>query len=157
MNGTKQQRQQQTMFPGIYLDVLPPHLAGEPRDYFTYGVTFDNIPAGGVGTQFTNIQEDSHFLVTSINAVAIGPSGSVGFLPFTVELLSTGSGRQLQNVPIHLETLRGNGQLPGFLPYPKLLGKGTQFQTRLSNLDATNAYQVFMSYGGFKVFTNIGL
>lgn len=100
------------------------------------------------------IDSSFDFLAFSINAVAT-LADNVTFLaqiPATILLTTTSGGTRLMDQPQHIETLRGNGGLPGSTPWPLWLpGSGT-LQVQITSLDPTNTMTIFCTLPGVAVY-----
>ena len=63
-----------------------------------------------------------------------------------------GSGRQLFDRPQHSENEFGTAQLPSWKEYPWLVRASGSIQVTVQNLDLVNAFNVRISFSGFKIF-----
>lgn len=152
MNVGKQMRSGAAM--GMVGDLLPPEVAAMAKDYFAFGV--DIVPLGASGTVSKAIQvdQDGDFLLCELAgiATAVGaPQTLVSPVGVLISFLVGGSGRNLQSTAIHFENLFGSGELPHYLPYPKLLPRSSAVTITAQNLTAT-AMDLRLSLGGFKIF-----
>lgn len=142
--------------PALYLDFLPPHLRGNPRDFFAYSPTdFANIAVGTAQTQSFTVQNDSDFLIVALAGEEIDPADEGVALPtspLTIAIQDGGSGRNLQNRPQAYANLVGTGQLPAYMPYPKFIDRASEVSVTIANNDPTQAYRVRLSFLGFKIF-----
>lgn len=137
---------------------LPPAVISLPKDFFMYGTDF--VPLGASATVTNNIviQADSAFLILDVvgvatdtaNTAAVGPP-----VPQLVRVRDEGSGRDLMNHAVHFDNFFGTGQLPSYLPYPKILKPRTTLSVTLQNLEAT-ARNVRIDFVGFKLFGGEG-
>jgi hypothetical protein len=144
--------------PGLYLGYLPYDLRDAPKDYFGYGMDFLTIAAaGGAATSSFNVQSDSDFLITQVQAAVNDPaapetplSGS-GLL---VQVTDSGSGRQLYDRQVPLLNVAGTGALPGFYPWPKFIDRSSTVSATITNnrADAQDV-RVRLTFVGFKVFS----
>ena len=132
---------------------------GQPREKMqsTISATFTGgnvLAAGGTTTLGIAIDSSFDFLAFELNATAT-LTDNVTFLaqiPVTILLTTTSSGTRLMDGAQHIENLRGNGGLPGSLPWPLWLpGSGT-LNVQLANLDPVNALNVFVSFPGIAVY-----
>lgn len=147
--------------PGIMEQYLPPDLryradgTPRPKDFFTYGVQFLPLTAGTAQTQTVQINTDADFLLVMACAIARTDSTDAIALnpPVTVQLESTGSGRLFSNVALDFDAFYGTAQLPGIVPYPKVLDAGAQLATRLTHLNGGGAdLDIRVAYHGVKIF-----
>ena len=132
-------------------------------DYFAYSMDIDLGVSTTAQGQFL-VQNDSafaiistSFLITTQADAAIAefqPFGSgltTGLVPAVISLTDSGSGRQLSDAQIPIDTLFGTAQRPFVWPRPKLLSPATTFQSSLLNLSAT-AMTVRLAFQGYKIF-----
>ncbi len=160
MNAGQQRRASMTspaITPALnpFFGLLPQELWDNAKDFFVYGTDFLPLAAGGTATQDIAIESDSDFLIVAGNRIVTDDPDQtviVAFPPFLVTLFDNGSGRRLQNRAQHIENMFGTAQLPAYWPFPKLIPRASTFSTTLQNLDAGNAYNVRVSYLGFKIF-----
>ena len=133
-------------------------------DYFAYTMDIDlNASTTGQG-QFL-VQNDSAFAMTATcffvtsqadaliaNFQPFGSGGGTTIgIPATILLTDTGSGRQLSDARLAIDTLFGTAQRPFIWPRPKLLPPASTFQASLLNLSAT-AMTLRLSFHGYKIF-----
>lgn len=127
---------------------------------FTYGTSF-LAAAFTAGTTITNniaIQSDAPFLIQSqtytADVAAAGQTAANATYPLAnVLLTNTGSGDQMMNQSIPVTQVFGNGQFPYVLPEPKLLDARANLQVQANNRDAAQAYNLFLSFNGVKLFS----
>lgn len=144
------------LVPGLYADYLPPALMDRERDYFGYSVTELNLAAAAVATPTFAVQNDSDFLITAICGTARNPAApTVVFATpaITLQVDDAGAGRNLFNQAVDWRNLCGSAELAFVLPYPKLINRASTVTVTLTNLDAAQAYDVRVTFHGFKIFT----
>jgi len=132
---------------------------GSPRDkeLFNYSAPFngvDVLPAGQSVSVGITFDADSDFvgLILNIVATLVDDVTFIAQLPATILLTTTGGGNRKFDQPIHVETLRGSGELPGVLQWPLWLPQASQLNITLNNLDLVNAFNVWLTLGGVKIF-----
>ena len=137
-----------------FLGLLPKDLWNRVKDFFIYSVEFLPLAASETLTTDIAIQADSDFLIMAgVRTVTDTANTTLQtFVPQTVLITDSGSGRQLMDRAVHIENLFGTAQLPAIWPYPKLIRASSTLSTRLTNLDGANARNVRLSYLGFKIF-----
>jgi hypothetical protein len=138
-----------------FFGLLPQELWDKAKDFFIYGADWTSLDASETETQDIAIESDSDFLIVAGNAVAYAsasPETVIDDRPFTVQIYDNGSGRRAMNRPIHIDNFFGDGKLPGYWPFPKLIPRASTLSTTLTNLDTANAYVVKIGYMGFKIF-----
>jgi hypothetical protein len=123
-------------------------------DHFTYGANFPIAVFIGAATINVGIplDADSDFILCKQALVAYTAVATMLANPdYTHVMADTGSGRNLQNTPIHVANSFGTAQLPFILPEPKLFKASSVIQITLINRTAVAA-EVFISLIGFKLF-----
>lgn len=130
---------------------------------FSYSTSFAaaTFTAGTTITNNIPIQSDAPFLVLnqtySADVAAAGQTVSNATNPLvTVLLTNTGSGMQLMNQAVPVTQIFGNGQFPYVLPEPLLLDARANLAVQALNRDAAQAYNLFLSFNGVKLFAYNG-
>lgn len=133
--------------------------AGKPRVkvFSSVSATFTGAnaiaPLGNV-TVGISIDSSFDFLAFSLNVVST-LNDNVTFLaqiPALINLVTTSGGTRLMDQPQHIETLRGNGGLPGSFPWPLWLpGSGT-LNVTITSLDPVNTLDLFVTFPGVAVY-----
>lgn len=124
-------------------------------DPFTYGISFA-FTAAATLTGNINIQADSDFVILSttyfVNVAAAAQTRSNQNLQnATVLLTDSGSGRQLMNQGVPVDSMFGNGQFPYVWPQPKLFASKSTLQVQVTQNEATTQ-TVFLNFQGVKIF-----
>lgn len=122
-------------------------------DHFIYSAVFNTLAANAVN-QNTNvpIDNDADFVIRYINLASFSAVGvPVASPDYLLQLMDTGSGRNLQNQAQHVANVCGTAQRPGILPEPKLIHGGGTLSVLLTNLTAVAA-RVDISFIGLKLF-----
>jgi hypothetical protein len=122
-------------------------------DPFTYSAVYINLAATAVTAITVPISADSDFLwmetclavFTAIGTLDPDPDQLIAFQ-------DTGSGRFLQDQPVHVRNISGNGQWPFILPEPKLLIGNGGLTIAITNNTAVIRARVDFSMIGYKVF-----
>ncbi len=133
--------------------------SGEPRDkiFSSISAVFTGANAVGPGQSVTvgiAIDSSFDFLAFAINAVCTLPDNVtfIAQIPATIMLVTTSGGTRLMDQPQHIETLRGNGGLPGSTPWPIWLpGSGT-LNVTITSLDPVNTLDLFVTFPGVAVY-----
>lgn len=136
---------------------------GQPQsqyveDWFIYGINALAIaPAANVNANI-QIQADSDFKLIKLSLMAdiaaASQTASTLVIPnATVQIVDTGSGRQLFSQPIPLGALFGTGALPHILPVPRIFKARTNIALQFANYDAAVTYNIRMSFEGSKIFS----
>lgn len=138
-------------------------MAGEQytQDWFTYVASFGNIAGAVTSTVNIQIQADSNFECVEITASGIlhallGVAGTPivpnNFLPYTINISDSGSGRSLMSAPVPLNSIAGTGQFPFILPVPRIFMALSNIQVTLTGQDTTTYDLVFVNLIGRKIF-----
>lgn len=136
----------------IYTGLIAPWIIARAKDLFLQPLDF-TIAAGVTGTLSFQVDSDSDWFMASMNAVVfdVGDLTTPIVAPLMVAITDTGSGRNLQRVPFHIGTAFGNGALPGFVPYPKVIPRASTVQVSIQNQGLITV-RAFTTFGGFKIF-----
>lgn len=128
-------------------------------DYFVFTGGPPGALAGVIGAQLpVNVQfnADSDFLWEAFNFQSYSAVGTPVPLPdYLIAFADTGSGRNLQDAPIHVVNVSGNGQLPYILPESRLFRATSICTVTVTNNTAIAAVVSFAMIGR-KVFYNRG-
>lgn len=134
---------------------------------FWYRINFDSVAASGRETGSFLVQNDSAFALThtsfvfttTADAGVAQPFGTgaaaTDFVPFLVLLTTTGSGRQLMDGQVPIDSLFGTGTRPYYWPTPLFLDPASTFSADVQNLDTANARRLRLVFAGYKVFGNL--
>jgi hypothetical protein len=127
------------------------------KDFFVYQLDFAALLAGSSATQSFTIQADADFLLTkmaffaSIENAAF--TDSTRPIPNISMLINdTGSGRNLSNIAVPVASIMGSGQLPFILPRQRIFLANATINITLNNFDATEQYNMRLSFIGEKGF-----
>lgn len=131
------------------------------RDFYVYEARTTlgtPIPVAGSQNDVINIEADSDFILQKLSyqadIAAAAFTDSTRPIPnVTVQLIDTGSGRQLMQNPIPIPSFFGTGQLPFILSNPRLFMRNSTIQVAFTNFDAAIAYNIQLAFIGYKVYT----
>lgn len=142
--------------------------SGCTLDPFFYHI--DYLPAIlSVNTtgQFT-VQSDAAFLIMATSYIVtsadnagvatLQPFGSgvdASFSPFLITQMDQGAGRNLQSLPIEIDSIFGLGREPYCWPVPKILDQNSTYSVTVQNLSATSR-NLRLTFHGAKVFGQVG-
>lgn len=126
-------------------------------DFFIYEADFASIASGITQNSNIVIQADSDFILVKLgltaDIAAAAQTSSTQIIPLcTLQIVDTGSGRQLFSNPVALPSIFGNGQLPFLLPVPRKFNARSNISLSLANYSAASTYQIKMAFIGFKRF-----
>lgn len=136
-----------------WLDVIPPSMRNNAREFFVGVVEFLPLAASGSQANDLRIDSDAYFLILASTRIVTDVANTT-FLTLAPELAlltDSGSGRFLTSSAVHVESLFGDAQDPYEWPYPKLMSPGSTLTVQLQNLEAT-ARNVRLAFHGMKIF-----
>lgn len=127
-------------------------------DFYTYGVTFGTINSSESVTSSIQIEADSDFEIIKLAAYGLvnvdDDPVTIDQLPLTVMLTDTGSGRNLMNTAVPIQSLFGTGQLPFILPKTKLLYARSVLAITVANISTAVSFSYLaLSFHGRKIFS----
>lgn len=128
------------------------------KDFYVYEVDFLAIAEGGSATGLIAIQADSDFIWQK--ACALNENNTIGLpvafpgIDATVQVIDTGSGRNLFEGPVPLVDVFGTGELPFILPTPRLFVARSTLEVQYTLLTSpfAAAFSSRLSFIGFKAF-----
>jgi hypothetical protein len=148
------QNQMQSQFgysPEHYLKgrvPLPPSVLSKPSRFFAYNGQV-TIAAGAVGTIYIQIDDDSHFLVETLQAQSGLQSGAQDAA--TAIITDTTISRSWSSLPVPFRDLFGMGPAPKYLGDPNLLRPTSTITIQItSNLATTQTF--YVSLGGRRIY-----
>lgn len=127
------------------------------RDFYIYEATALALVAGGNANVIINIEADSDFLLQKFAYQADIAAAAFTFntkpLPnVTIQLIDSGSGRQLMQNPTPVTSFMGDGQLPFILPNPRKFLANSTIQVAFANFDAAVTYNIRLAFIGYKIY-----
>lgn len=138
---------------GTYYKLLPPEVfRATAKDFFVYSASFLPLAASGTGSDVIQINSDADFLVCAGVRTGRDVNGAALAIGATVNLIDSGSGRQIFDDDQDVDNIFGTAQLPSVWPYPKLLTKASSISVNVRNLTATDNY-LRIALLGFKIFS----
>lgn len=144
--------------PGVIPQVRHAGAVQSVEDYFVYNVEFLDIAPAEVQQGNIQIQADSDFkwVAATFQADIAAAAYNAGDRPIplvNLQIVDTGSGRQLFFNALPIETIFGSGQLPFILPIPRIFRARSSIALTMSNFDAAETYNVRLALIGTKIFT----
>jgi hypothetical protein len=141
------------------------------RDFYVYAAQAANLAASGQATDTIQIEADSNFILQKLTYLAFdgdlapdlavattilltgGLTAQQRIIPRVgLQIIDTGSGRQLMQEPIPIPSIFGTGELPFILPNPRLFMRNSTIQLTFTNFDAVNTYDIYLAFIGYKVY-----
>lgn len=131
-------------------------------DPFTFVINFLPLALSGSATSDFITQADSGFAIvktsftiaSDANVLVANVSDTPKYAPQIITLSDSGSGRDLSNAPVSINTYFGSGERPFIWCKPKVLDPNSTFTARIQNLVAT-AFNIRLSFHGFKIFGDV--
>lgn len=129
------------------------------RDFYVYEEDFAaaDFTAGAALNGSIEIQADSDFVWQKAtyfaDIAAASQTDSSRVIPLaTVQLIDTGSGRNLFESAVAVPSVFGVGELPFVLPIPRLFFARSTIQVQVTNFNASAAYNMRLSFVGYKAY-----
>lgn len=127
------------------------------RDFYIYTAESLALVAGGNSNAIINIEADSDFLLQKFSYEADIAAAAFTFntkpIPLiTIQLIDSGSGRQLMQNPVPVSSFMGDGQLPFILPNPRKFLRNSTIQIAFANFDAAVTYNIRLAFIGYKIY-----
>lgn len=128
------------------------------EDFTVYELDFGALAAGAVSTQAIAIQADSAFKWTKATYLAtaspaVGLTDSTRIIPnCSIQIVDTGSGRQLFNSAVPIPSIFGTGQLPFILPVERIFMPRSTMSVTVTNFDNAATTLLKLSFIGSKIF-----
>ena len=131
-------------------------------DPFTFVISFLPLTASNTSTGQFITQADSGFAIvktaftiaSDVSVFVANISDTPKYAPQLITLSDSGSGRDLSNAPVPINTYFGTGERPFVWCRPKVLDPNSTFTARIQNLVAT-AFNIRLSFHGFKIFGDV--
>ena len=129
------------------------------RDYYIYEEDFlaADLIAGATVNGSIEIQADSDFVWQKgafFADLAGEPQTSDSMVVplVALQLIDTGSGRNLFELPVPIPSSFGSGQLPFVLPIPRLFFARSTIQVQVTNFSDDTPYNLRLSFIGYKAY-----
>ena len=135
----------------------PEQIDNVRRDFFTYESEALALAPAASANDIINIEADSDFILQKLtfeaDIAAATQTDSTRVVPLvTVQLIDSGSGRQMMQNPIPIPSIFGTGQLPLILPNPRKFLRNTTIQVAYTNFSAATTYNVRLAFIGYKIY-----
>lgn len=137
-----------------YLEYLSPEQLNHAIEYFSASVTVTPLGAGLAASPTFTIG-DADFLVCDMTGAARDPANPSALFvnpAITLDIRDQGAGRNLFDRAQDWVAKVGIGQDPYVFPMPYMVKMNSVVTVNLANLDPAQAYDVRVSFGGFKIF-----
>jgi len=127
------------------------------RDFYVYEEDFALLAAGATANGSIEVQADSDFILQKLNyfadVEAAAQEDATRVIPLvTLQLIDTGSGRNLFESPVAIPSLFGTGELPFVLPIPRVFFARSTIALQVTNFSAGTTYGLRLSFIGYKAY-----
>ena len=127
------------------------------RDFYIYEAEALALASGASANDIVAIEADSDFIMQKLtyqaDIAAAAYTDSTRPIPLiTIQLIDSGSGRQLMQNPIPVSSFMGNGELPFILPNPRKFLRNSTIQVAFTNFDAATTYNIRLAFIGYKIY-----
>lgn len=129
------------------------------KDHYIYQASAGaTLAVGASVTDNINIEADSNFVVVKLayNASIADATltESTRVVPLVnIQIVDSGSGRNLQSDPIPIDSMAGRGELPFILPIPRTFKARSNISVTFTNVSAAAIYtNLTLSLIGYKTF-----
>ena len=127
------------------------------RDFYIYEAEALAIAPAGTANDVINIEADSDFILQKMTYEADIAAAAYTFttnpIPLiTIQITDTGSGRQLMQQPVPVNSFMGDGKLPFYLPNPRKFLRNSTIQIAFVNFDAAVTYNLRLAFIGYKIY-----
>ena len=128
--------------------------------FYVYEAQALAIAAGGTATDQIAIEADSNFVWIKAAYMAdlagAAQTDATRVVPnVDVQLVDTGSGRQLLNGNIPIPSIFGTGELPFVLPIPQVLLSNSVLRIDFTSREAVNTPNIRLAFIGYKDFGSV--
>ena len=135
----------------------PENVGSKRRDFYIYEAESLALAAGTSSNDVINIEADSDFILKKMtyeaDILAAAYTFTTNPIPLiSIQLIDTGSGRQLMQNPIPVNSFMGDGKLPFYLDNPRRFERNSTIQIAFTNFDAAQAYNIRLAFIGYKIY-----
>jgi len=134
---------------------MPPRV--ELRSFYVYEVQTLALPTGGNATDQIQIESDADFwwikscYFADLAGAAVTDATQV--VPnVDIQIVDTGSGRQLLNGNIPIPSIFGRGELPFILPLPQVFKANSVVRVDFTSREAASTPNLRLAFIGYKDF-----
>jgi hypothetical protein len=146
-------------FPSDEIRYIPPGLADQYKDPFTYNITFTAIGGGATQTGFAVINNDSYFVVTQQTATIWDSATQAttntqpNVAPLLVRIADSSSGKFKMDQFTPVGGYFGTSIAPfQWLRRGSIFMPGGQIAAELTNQTAATSFTVRLQFHGFKIY-----
>ena len=155
MNPNLYARQQRPVYPAR--QAMGQADATIDKDFYTYVEDFTALTSGSTDSGNVQIQADSDFALQKLTYHAdiarAAQTDSTRVIPLvTLQIIDTGSGRNLFESAVLIPSIMGTGELPFILPTPRIFAARSTVTLNVANISAATDYNVSLYLVGYKIF-----
>jgi len=151
------------MPPQAQIAPIAPRQPGEKqkvyvaKDFYIYQEDFAAVAPNNSATGSIQIQADSDFILQKLtyfaDIAAAAQTADSRVVPLmTLQIIDTGSGRNLIETPAPIPSFFGTGELPFILPTPRVFFARSTITLNVANFDAAATYNLKLSFIGYKAY-----
>lgn len=135
---------------------MPPPML-ELRSFYVYEVQTLALPVGGNSTDSINIESDADFwwikAAYFADIAGAAQTEATRIIPnVDVQIVDTGSGRQLLNGNIPIPSIFGQGSLPFVMPLPQVFKANSVVRVDFTSREAAITPNIRLALIGYKDF-----
>jgi hypothetical protein len=125
---------------------------------YWYNIVFLAVPTATPATGFFTVDASAPFLIThsmmhsDVGGVAVTIS-TMNWPNATIQLVDTGSNRQLMDIATPLGNIFGTSQFPYYWAEPKLMAANSQMQATITSQEAANTPNIRLTFGGYRLYS----
>jgi hypothetical protein len=129
----------------------------ELRKLFVYNTTFTGLAGTLSNTQTFTIQADSDFDLQKLSytadiAIAVETDSTRVIPLINILIVDTGTGEQLMDTAVPVNSLFGTGMLPFILPRARRFSARSAVSVTATNRTAATTYNLQLSFIGEKIY-----
>lgn len=133
------------------------NVAYRRRDFYTYEAQTTALGVGLSTNDVINIEADSDFILQKLTYQAdlagVGQTNASRVVPnVLIQIIDTGSGRQLMQNPIPIPSIFGTGRVPFILPNPRLFMRNSTIQIAFTSFEVADTPTVRLAFIGYKAY-----
>lgn len=127
------------------------------QDFYTYVEDFSSLAASGTDSGNVQVQADSDFALQKLSYFAdiagAAQTADSRVVPLiTLQIIDTGSGRNLFESAVMIPAIFGTGELPFVLPTPRVFAARSTITLNVANVSASTTYNLRLNLIGYKIF-----
>lgn len=131
---------------------------GARRQFYVHDLSVEGLAPGANASDSINIDVSSAFVLQKLTYFASLGDGSTvtdstRVIPYvTLQLIDTGSSRQLFAAPLPIPLIAGTGEIPFILPVQQVFNPGSVLSASFKNLSDSETYNIYLALIGARAF-----